>query len=173
MQYPIAAGIHEGAAPEVRNADGSKSTGRGIFDELQSPAYGPLLQATQNVVHEAHDEATSVLLPMVKDTISLVLSRVFQVIEPVIQTCVTSTGAVTQSYTIMLRDSKSSFAQYLAERMAVSDAAAQMQLTYDRQVEHNQTLVAKFSDIMRIIGDINLIKYTPGIKGDGSIRTPG
>jgi hypothetical protein len=44
---------------------------------------------------------------------------------------------------------------------------------YDRQVEHNQTLVAKFSDIMRTIGDINLIKYTPGIKGDGSIRTPG
>ena len=83
----IAAGIHEGAAPEVRNADGSESTGRGIFDELQSPAYGPLLKATQNMVHEAQDEATSVLLHQVKDTISLVLSRVFQVIEPVIQTC--------------------------------------------------------------------------------------
>ena len=80
---------------------------------------------------------------------------------------------MTQSYTIMLRDSKSSFAQYLAERMAVSDAAAQMQLTYDRQVEHNQTLVAKFSEIMRVIGDLNSIKYTPGFKGDGSIRTPG
>ena len=26
---------------------------------------------------------------------------------------------------------------------------------------------------MRIIGDTNLIKYTPGFKGDGSIRTPG
>ena len=45
--------------------------------------------------------------------------------------------------------------------MAVSDAAAQMQLTYDRQVVHNQTLVAKFSDIMTIIGDANSIKYTP------------
>jgi hypothetical protein len=173
MRAGIAAGIHEGAAPEVRNADGSESTGRGIFDELQSPAYGPLLKATQNMVHEAQDEATSVLLHQVKDTISLVLSRVFQVIEPVIQTCNTSTGAVTQSYTIMLRDSKSSFAQYFAERMAVSDAAAQMQLTYDRQIEHNQTLVAKFSEIMRVIGDLNSIKYTPGVQGDGSTRTPG
>ena len=38
---------------------------------------------------------------------------------------------------------------------------------------HNQTLVAKFSDIMSIIGDANSIKYTPGFNGDGSIRTPG
>ena len=42
-----------------------------------------------------------------------------------------------------------------------------------RQVEHNQTLVARFSDVMRLIGDINLIKYAPRYNGDESERTPG
>ena len=54
------------------------------------------------MVHEAQNEATSVLLFTVKDTISMVLSRVLQVIESVIQTMNSSTGTATQSYTILL-----------------------------------------------------------------------
>jgi hypothetical protein len=61
MRAGISAGIANGGAvtgdsERARNADASGSTDRGIFDELQSPAYGPLLQATQDMVHEAQIE---------------------------------------------------------------------------------------------------------------------